>query len=111
MLSGRPCTIHGGPEDTRDLLYVEDAAHALAAASERGDGAFVEIGSGATVTLADLHARLAELTRSRYEAIYAGGPGRAQRALDIAAADELLGWAPATSLEEGLKQTVAWFRG
>ena len=111
MLSGRPCTIHGDADDTRDFLYVEDAAHAFAAASARGDGEFVEVGSGSGIRLAELHAHLTELTGSRYDAIYAGGAGRGHPTADIARAREALDWAPGTSLEEGLKQTVAWFRG
>jgi UDP-glucose 4-epimerase len=113
LLSGRPCTIHGEPDDTRDFLYVDDAAQALTAAVERADGSFIDIGSGNAVTLGEVHSRLAEMTGSRYEPIYAGGTdrGRVQRAVDVTRAAAELDWAPSTSLEEGLKQTVAWFRG
>jgi UDP-glucose 4-epimerase len=112
MLSGRPCTIHGDPGHTRDFLYVDDAAQALTAAVSRGEGSFVDIGSGRAVTLGELHSQLAELTGSRYEAIFAGGTdkGRVQRAVDVSKAAAELDWVPSTSLEEGLKQTVAWFR-
>jgi nucleoside-diphosphate-sugar epimerase len=34
----------------------------------------------------------------------------AVRQPDIALARELLGWAPATSVTDGLKATIAWFR-
>ena len=41
----------------------------------------------------------------------AARPGELQRIyVDPAKAAEILGWRPTTELDEGLKQTVAWFR-
>ena len=112
MLARRPCTIQGDGTQTRDLLYVDDAVGAFLAARDKGGGELLNVGSGREVKLADLHAALAELTGSRMEPQYAPArPGDAPRVIvDPARARTLLGWEPWTELEEGLKQTVAWFR-
>lgn len=112
MLARRPCTIHGDGSQTRDLLYVDDAVGAFLAARDRAGGELVNVGSGREVRLADLHAMLAELTGNRLEPVYAGArPGDAPRVVvDPSKAREVLEWAPWTDLDEGLKQTVAWFR-
>ncbi|HET7482120.1 MAG TPA: NAD-dependent epimerase/dehydratase family protein [Actinomycetota bacterium] len=112
MLSRRPCTIHGHATDTRDLVYVDDVAAAFTAAVDAGDGEFLEIGSGTACTLEGLHAEIAALTSSRFDPIFAtGGTHRSSSAVDTSRATEVLGWSQSTPLTEGLKQTVAWYRG
>lgn len=112
MLAGRPCTIYGDGEQTRDFAYVDDVVSALLASRERGSGELINVGSGVQTSINDLFHKLAELTGSRYEPIYgAARPGELQRiAVDPTKAGEVLGWTPAISLDEGLRHTVAWFR-
>jgi UDP-glucose 4-epimerase len=112
MLGRRPCTIYGDGSQTRDFLYVDDAVAAFLAARGRGSGELINIGSGREVSISELHAKLAELTSTRYEPVHsaprAGEVGRI--VVDPAKAAELLGWRPAVELDEGLRQTCAWFR-
>lgn len=112
MLERRPCTIYGDGTQTRDFLYVADVVSALVAARDKGDGELVNIGSGLEISVNELYAKLAELTGSRSEPIYAGArPGELQRiVVDASKAGRVLGWRPAVSIDEGLKKTVAWFR-
>lgn len=112
MLAGRPCTIYGDGEQTRDFAYVDDVVSALLAARERGGGELINVGSGVQTSINDLFHKLAELTGSRYEPIYgAARPGELQRiAVDPTKAREVLGWRPAVALGEGLRHTVAWFK-
>lgn len=112
MLAGRPCTIYGDGTQTRDFVFVEDVVSAFVAARDAGEGELVNVGSGNELTVKELFDKLAELTGTRYEAVHAPArPGELQRIyVDASKAGKVLGWAPSVSLDEGLKQTVAYFR-
>jgi UDP-glucose 4-epimerase len=112
MLGGRPCTIYGDGTQKRDFVYVDDVVSAFVAAVDRGTNELINVGSGHELSINELFALLKELTGARYEPIYAPArPGELDRiVLDPSKAAAELGWRPSTSLEDGLKQTVAWFR-
>jgi len=112
MLGGRPCTIYGDGNQTRDFLYVDDVVSAFMAARTEGSGELINIGSGSELSVNELYNRLAELTGTRFEPVHAAArPGELNRiVVDASKAGEVLGWRPSVDLEEGLKQTVAWFR-
>ena len=112
MLAGRPCTIYGDGTQTRDFVYVDDVVSAFVAARDKGSGELVNVGSGVELSVNELYSKLAQLTGSRFEPVYAAArPGELQRiAVDASKAGRELGWAPQVGLDDGLKQTVAWFR-
>jgi UDP-glucose 4-epimerase len=112
MLSGRPCTIYGDGNQTRDFVFVDDVVSAFLVARDRGSGELINVGSGLELSVNDLYSRLAELTSARFEPIHADArPGELNRiVVDPAKAGEVLGWSPVIELDEGLKHTVAWFR-
>jgi len=112
MLEGRPVTIDGDGEQSRDMLHVGDVAAANLAALDQGAGGTFHISTGVAVTVNDLYRKLALLTDYRLEPKF--GPARKgdvyRIALDNARAKEGLGWEPRVSLEEGLSLTVDYFR-
>ena len=112
MLGGRPCTIYGDGTQTRDFVYVDDVVSAFMAARDRGSGELVNIGSGTELSVNELYRRLAETTGKRQQPVYAPArPGELQRiVVDPSKAATVLGWRAGTDLEDGLKQTVAWFK-
>jgi UDP-glucose 4-epimerase len=112
MLAGRPCTIYGDGTQTRDFVYVDDVVSAFLASRDRGSAELINVGSGVELSVNELYANLAELTGSRFEAVYgAARPGELNRiVVDNSKAAEVLGWSPTTPLDDGLKQTVAYFR-
>jgi UDP-glucose 4-epimerase len=112
MLANRPTTIYGDGSQTRDFVYVDDVVNALMAARTMGSGELVNIGSNTELSVTDLHDRLSKLTDASFDPIYAAArPGELQRIyVDNSKASEVLDWKPAVGLDEGLKQTVAWFR-
>ncbi len=112
MIGGRPCTIYGDGTQTRDFVFVDDVVSAFVAAGNKGSGELINVSSGEELSVNELFARLKELTSARYEPVYAGArPGELERiVVDPSKAAEELGWRPAVDLNEGLKQTVAWFR-
>ena len=103
----------GDGAQTRDYVYVGDVADAVArgVASADATGA-VNIGTGAETTVNELHGRLARLTGVNRAAEHAPAkPGEQRRSvLDATRAKTLLGWSARTTLDEGLTQTVQWFR-
>jgi len=112
MLAGKPVTIDGDGEQSRDMLHVGDAATANLAALERGDGEIFHISTGVPVSVNDLFRKLAILTD--YKMAPNAGPRRKgdvfRIALDNTRARRGLGWEPRVSLEEGLSLTVDYFR-
>jgi UDP-glucose 4-epimerase len=112
MLTGKPVTIDGDGEQSRDMLHVGDAATANLAALERGDGEIFHISTGVPVSVNDLFRKLALLTD--YKLRPNTGPKRKgdvyRIALDNSRARRGLGWEPRVSLEEGLSLTVDYFR-
>jgi UDP-glucose 4-epimerase len=112
MLADKPCTIYGDGTQTRDFVFVDDVVSAFVAARDAGSGELVNIGSGAELSVAELHARLGELTGTRHEPIHAPArPGELHRiVIDPTKARRVLNWRPTTDLTRGLEQTVAWFR-
>jgi UDP-glucose 4-epimerase len=112
MLEGKPVTIDGDGEQSRDMLHVGDAATANLAALERGDGGTFHVSTASPVTVNDLYRKLALLTGYTQAPNY--GPPRKgdvyRIALDNARAKAGLGWEPRVELEEGLSLTVDYFR-
>jgi UDP-glucose 4-epimerase len=111
LLDGRPATIHGDGEQTRDFVFADDVVRAnLLAADRRARGAF-NIGTGVGTSVNAIYRTLARLTGSTAAPRY--GPPRAGDVRHIAlaadAAAAALGWRPAVSLDDGLAATVAWF--
>jgi UDP-glucose 4-epimerase len=112
MLANRPTTIYGDGSQTRDFVYVDDVVNAFMAARTMGSGELVNIGSNAELSVSDLHERLSKLTDASFDPIYAAArPGELQRIyVDNSKAEDVLDWRPTVGLDEGLKQTVAWFK-
>jgi UDP-glucose 4-epimerase len=112
MLAGRPLTIDGNGEQSRDMLHVGDVAMANLAVLEKGSGGTFHISTGIAVTVNDLYRKLALLTDYKLKPNY--GPSRQgdvyRIALDNERARRELGWEPRVNLEEGLSLTVDYFR-
>jgi UDP-glucose 4-epimerase len=112
MLAGKPVTIDGDGEQSRDMLHVGDVAMSNLVALDRGSGGTYHISSGIPVTINELFRKLALLTD--YKLAPDHGPRRKgdvfRIALDNSRAREALGWEPKVNLEEGLSVTVDYFR-
>ena len=112
MLGHRPVTIYGDGTQTRDFVFVDDVVSAFMAARDRGSRELVNVGSGQELSVNELYEKLTELIPTRFDPVSAPArPGELQRIfVDPTKAGSVLGWSPTTDLQEGLKQTVAWFR-
>jgi GDP-L-fucose synthase len=103
----------GSGTPSREFLYVADAARALLLAAEHLDvSAPVNIGTGVETRIRDLADTIARLSGYEGEIVWdASKPdGQPTRCLDVTRARELIGFEARVGLEEGLAQTVEWFR-
>jgi GDP-L-fucose synthase len=97
---------------SREFLYVEDCAEGLIAAMERYDSPEpMNLGSGREITIRDLTELVARLSGFTGQIAWdASKPdGQPRRCLDVSRAKDALGFVAGTSLEQGLKRTIAWF--
>ena len=65
LLEGKPCTIFGDGEQTRDFVYVDDVVDAFVRAADRGSGLLCNIGTGVETSVNELYAAMAERGRGR----------------------------------------------
>ena len=102
----------GDGSPTREFLYVEDCAEAIALAAERYDGAEpVNVGSGEEISIHDLAELVAELTGFDGEIVWDSSKpnGQPRRRLDTSRAEALFGFRARTGLRKGIEHTVAWY--
>jgi UDP-glucose 4-epimerase len=113
LLSGRSCVINGDGEQTRDYVYVGDVADAVVRALTRlaATGA-INVGTSRETTVNEIYKLLARAAGLDRPAEHGPArPGEQRRsALGWDRARRLLEWAPTTTLERGLADTVAWSR-
>lgn len=103
----------GDGTPTREFLHVRDAARGIMLAAERYDAPEpVNLGTGEEISIRDLLAKIAGLCGYRGRVIWdATKPGgQRRRRLDVTRARALLGFSAEIPLDEGLRQTVAWYR-
>jgi UDP-glucose 4-epimerase len=112
LLARERPTIFGDGEQTRDFVYVDDTVDAFVRATEKAGGLIVNIGTGEETTVQHLFDVMARVTGFKDPAHYAPArTGELQRsALDPGRAAIHLGWKPWTGRDEGLRQTLEWFR-
>jgi UDP-glucose 4-epimerase len=114
MLRGRPPVIFGDGRQSRDFVFVGDVvkANLLAAEAPAVHGEVVNIGTGRATDLRTMAAAFNRVLGTDFEPIYdAPRPGDVKRSLaDVTAARRLLGYEPEVSFEEGLRQTIDWYR-
>jgi UDP-glucose 4-epimerase len=112
LLAGRRPVVNGDGSQRRDYVFVEDVTDACVRAAEIGGGVYLNIGTGRETSVLDLLGMLQAEAGTRLEPGFADAvPGDLERScLDPSAARKHLGWEPWTALEDGLGQTVEWFR-
>lgn len=115
LIAGTQPTIFGDGEQSRDFTFIENVVDANIRASlcEEAAGHLVNVACGTRYSLNELFRSMREILGSSVEPRYA--PPRAgdvkHSHADISAARRLLGYEPRVSFEEGLRRTLAWYRG
>ena len=112
MLTGVNPLIFGDGKQTRDYVYVRDVVRANLAALGSDYSGALNIGTARETTVNRIFQLLKEFTGSDCPQSHAPAkPGEQQRSvIDPALAGKILDWRPQTLLEDGLRETVAFFR-
>ena len=111
-IRGEPLTVYGDGSQTRSICYISDLVRGVLAALERGDELPVNLGNPEEVSVLELAKAIIRLagSSSRIEHRELPVDDPKQRRPDITHAREFLGWQPEVGLEDGLRQTLAYFR-
>jgi UDP-glucuronate decarboxylase len=112
-LKGEDITIYGSGQQTRSFCYVDDLIEVFMRfmASDSDFTGPVNIGNPGEFTMLDLAEKVISLTGSRSKLVFKPLPSDdpKQRQPDIHLAQQMLDWQPKVSLEDGLKETIAYF--
>jgi len=114
-LKGKPITLYGNGSQTRSFCYVSDMVDGLVrlmAAPSTFTGP-VNLGNPRESSIKELAEIIVKLTKSKSKLVKKPLPADdpMQRCPDIALARKKLKWLPTVKLEDGLKKTIAYFKG
>jgi len=111
-LRGEPLTIFGDGSQTRSFCYVSDLVDGLYRLMQSDERYPVNLGNPEEMTILEFAERIRVLTGSKSRIIHEQLPqdDPKQRKPDISKARRILGWEPRVPLDEGLRQTIQYFR-
>jgi UDP-glucose 4-epimerase len=114
LFRGEAPRVQGDGKQSRDFTYVANAVQALvkAAAAPGVSGNVYNVGTGRTITVLELVAELNRILGASLDPVF--GPPRAGDVrfslADITRTRRDLGYDPAVPFEDGLRETVNWYR-
>jgi nucleoside-diphosphate-sugar epimerase len=113
LLMGRAPRLTSGARKV-DWVYVDDVVNAFIAAAGKPDaGGVMDIGSGSSVSIRDvvsLIGRILDVDIAPHFGALQDRPLDRDRLADLSAARKAIGWEPTVGLEQGLVETVRWYR-
>ena len=112
-LRGEPLTVFGDGNQTRSFCYVSDLIDGIFKLSVSEQSGPINVGNPVERTMLEFASEILKATGSDSKVIHVPLPTAddpKQRRPDITKARTLLGWEPRIPLEEGLKDTIAYFK-
>ena len=114
LIENRSPNIYGNGEQTRDFTYVANVVDGvLRACDAKGaSGEIINVATGGRISLNQLFNAMKKLVGASVDPTYVetrAGDVRDSQA-DISKAQRILGYSPIVSFEDGLRQTVEWYR-
>jgi dTDP-glucose 4,6-dehydratase len=108
-LEAKPLTVFGDGSQTRSFCFVDDLIRGIILLAESREHLPVNLGNPDEKSLLELAETIIRITGSSSEIVYEALPidDPQQRQPDITRAQQLLGWEPQVSLEDGLRKTIA----
>lgn len=114
-LQNEPITVYGDGSQTRSFCYADDLIEGFLRMMETGPEVTgpINLGNPSEFTIRELAERVIQMTKSKSQLTFLDLPADdpKQRQPDISKAKQLLGWEPKVELEEGLIQTINYFKG
>ncbi len=112
-LRGEPLTVFGDGQQTRSFCYVSDLIDGIYKLSVSDQSGPINVGNPTERTMLEFAEEILKATGSASTVVHAPLPTAddpKQRRPDITKARTLLGWEPRVSLQDGLKETIAYFK-
>ena len=112
-LQGKDLTIYGNGLQTRSFQYVSDLVEGMIRMMENENFIGpVNLGNPGEFTMLELAEKVIRLTGSKSKLVFMPLPADdpTQRKPDISLAKEKLKWEPTIALEDGLKETIEYFK-
>ncbi len=112
-LREQPITVFGDGSQTRSFCYVSDLVDGLYRLMQSSERYPVNLGNPCEMTILEFARQIQSLTGSHSGIVFEPLPedDPKKRRPNIAKAKRVLGWEPRVSLEDGLRETIAYFRG
>lgn len=110
--SKKEVVLWGTGNVSREFLYVQDCAEAIALATEKYNKSEpVNIGSGFEIQIKDLAKKISEIIGFRGRTVWdtSKPDGQPRRCLDVTKAKEEFGFVAETGFDEGLKKNIEWY--
>jgi UDP-glucuronate decarboxylase len=113
-LRGEPITIYGDGSQTRSFCFVTDLVDGLIRMMASPDDCIgpINLGNPSEATIGQLAKEIIALTESASDLVFKPLPSDdpVRRCPDITRAKQSLGWEPIKAREDGLRETIAYFR-
>jgi dTDP-glucose 4,6-dehydratase len=111
-LHSKPMTVFGDGSQTRSFCYVSDLVDGLYRLMQSDERYPVNLGNPREMTILEFAKHIREMTGAKSQIVFEPLPedDPKQRRPDISKAKAVLGWEPCVPLEEGLRETVAYFQ-
>ncbi|MBU1201213.1 MAG: SDR family oxidoreductase [Nanoarchaeota archaeon] len=111
-LTNQPITIYGAGKQTRSFCYISDMVSGLIMMMNSNFVQPKNLGNPDEFTILELAQKVKQLTNSSSPLIFEKLPqdDPTKRQPDISSARKMLGWKPEVELDEGLRQTIEWFK-
>ncbi len=111
-LDGKSLTTYGDGKQTRSFCYIDDLVEGICRLMKTSLIEPVNLGNPGEFTINELAKRIIKLTNSSSKIIFKALPqdDPKQRQPNISRAKKYLRWLPKIKLEEGLNETINWFR-
>lgn len=111
-LSGKPLTVYGKGSQTRSFCFVSDMVEGLAKLMEYDYQLPVNLGNPDERTILETAKKIIRVTGSKSKIVFSPMPkdDPEKRKPNISLAKKKLGWSPKISFDNGLVQTIDWFK-
>ena len=113
-ITNQPITVYGNGKQTRSFCYITDTVTGLMllTITPKAKGEVVNIGSSQEKTIFELATKIKDITKCKSEITFHPLPmdDPKRRCPDINKLERLVNWKPTVNFEEGLKETINWFK-